>query len=177
MSLKSTPTRYGTVTIALHWLTAAAILGLFITGQLTETTDMAAKVAVLQWHAPLGLSVLVLTLARIAWWVWGDARPAPMGKGLQLTAAKLGHAAFYVLMIGMALSGIAMMALSGAGEVVFGGAATALPDFHDYLPRIPHGIGSKLLLALVVVHVAAAIWHQVVLKDGTMARMSPRAKG
>ena len=177
MPLKSTPTRYGTVAIALHWLTAAAILGLFVTGQFTETDDAAAKLSALQWHAPLGLSVLVLTLVRIGWWVWGDTRPAPIGAGLQLTAAKLGHAAFYVLMIGMALSGMAMMALSGAGDIVFNGAPGPLPDFHDYLPRIPHGIGSKLLLALVVVHVAAAIWHQAVLKDGTMARMSPRAKG
>lgn len=176
MALKSSPTRYGHVAIALHWLTALAILGLFITGQLSDTTDMAAKIAVLQWHAPLGLSVLVLTLARVAWWVWGDTRPAPLGDGLQRMAAKIGHGAFYVLMIGMALSGMAMMVLSGAGEVVFGGASAPLPDFRDYLPRIPHGIGSKLLLALVVVHVGAAIWHQAVLKDGTLSRMSLRAK-
>ena len=173
MAIKSTPSRYGSVAITLHWLTALAILGLFITGQMLETTDQAAKIATLQWHAPLGLLVLVLTLARILWWSFADRRPAPLGNGVQLLAAKLGHLGFYVLMLTMALSGIAMMVLSGAGEIVFNGANLPLPDFHDYLPRIPHGIGSKLLLALVVVHVLAALWHQFVQKDGTLARMKP----
>jgi cytochrome b561 len=171
MPLKSAPTRYGTVAIALHWLTALAILGLFITGQILETTDQATKIAALTWHAPLGLSVLVLTLVRIVWWSFGDTRPAPVGTGMQAKAAKLGHLGFYVLMIGMALTGMAMMILSGTGEIVFGGADLPLPDFRDYLPRIPHGIGSKLLLGLVVVHVLAALWHHFVQKDGTLARM------
>lgn len=174
MTVKSTPTRYGLVALALHWLTALAILGLFVTGQMTETTHQAAKLSALTWHAPLGLAVLVLTLLRILWWALADSKPAPVGRGWQAKAAKLGHLGFYVLMLGMALSGMAMMVLSGAGEIVFGGATGPLPDFHDYLPRIPHGIGSKLLLALVIIHIAAAIYHQVILKDGTLKRMSLR---
>jgi cytochrome b561 len=135
--------------------------------------EAARQIAILQWHVPIGLSVLVLTLARILWWVIADRHPDPLGTGAQALAAKAGHAALYVLLLVMTLSGIALMALSGAGEVVFFGSTAPLPDFGDYLPRIPHGIGSKLMIALVVLHIAAAIWHQRVKRDGAMTRILP----
>lgn len=174
MALKTTPERYGSVARALHWITALAIAGLLMTGQMLETTDPSAKLTALSLHAPLGLSVLVLTLARLAWWGLLDTRPTPLGAGLQVLAAKAAHLAFYLLMLGMVASGIAMMLLSGAGEVLSGAAPGPLPDFQNYLPRIPHGIGAKLMLALIVLHVAAALYHHAILKDATLKRMGLR---
>lgn len=174
MPLKSTQDRYGSIARALHWLTALAIIGLFATGQMLETDDPTRKLTLLAVHAPLGLSVLILTLARIAWWGLADTRPAPLANGWQDRVARGVHGAFYVLMLVMALSGIALMALSGAGEIVFGGAPGPLPDFHDYLPRIPHGIGSKLLFGLVLLHVGAALYHHAILRDATLRRMAAR---
>jgi cytochrome b561 len=174
MPLKSTHLRYGSIARALHWLTALAIIGLFATGQMLDSDDTTRKLTLLAVHVPLGLSVLVLTLARIAWWGLADTRPASLATGWQDRAARVVHGAFYVLMLGMAISGMALMALSGAGEIVFGGAPGPLPDFHDYLPRIPHGIGSKLLLALVVVHVGAALYHHAIMRDATLQRMAAR---
>ncbi|SUZ33117.1 Cytochrome b561 [Roseibaca ekhonensis] len=174
MSLKSTQARYGTIAMAFHWLTAIAILGLMVTGQLMDgLQDAARQITILQWHVPLGLAVLALTLARIGWWIFADSYPAHLSTGWQAVAAKAGHAALYALLLVMTLSGVAMMALSGAGETVFFGSATPLPDFGDYLPRIPHGLGSKLMLALVVLHIAAAIWHQRFKRDGAMTRILP----
>lgn len=174
MSLKSTPTRYGSVAMVLHWLTALAILALMVTGQMMDgPIEAARQVAILQWHVPIGLAVLVLTLARTLWWVIADRHPDPLGTGTQALAAKAGHAGLYVLLLVMTVSGIALMALSGAGEVVFFGSTAPLPDFGDYLPRIPHGLGSKLMVALVALHIAAAIWHQRFKRDGAMTRILP----
>lgn len=177
MPLKSSRTRYGSVAIAFHWLTAVAIVALMVTGQMMDgPIEAARQIAILQWHVPLGLAVLLLTLARIAWWGIADRHPAPLGSGAQELAAKAGHAALYVLLLVMTVSGVALMALSGAGEVVFFGSTAPLPDFGDYLPRIPHGLGAKLMIALVALHVAAAIWHQRIKRDGAMTRILPARK-
>ena len=46
-----------------------------------------------------------------------------------------------------------------------------MPDFSEYIPRIAHGIMSKLLLVLFVDHVGAALYHQIVRRDHLLARM------
>lgn len=174
MRLKSTAARYGTVAIAIHWLSAALVLGLLVSGfRASGTVDPAAKAGLLRIHAVVGGTVLLLTLARIAWWVFADRHPAePAGTPrLQGLAARAVHLLFYVVLIGMAASGIGMLALSGAANILFGGAPGPLPDFMAYAPRIPHGFGAFFLVALVLAHVAAALYHQYLLRDRLMARM------
>jgi hypothetical protein len=83
--------------------------------------------------------------------------------------ARLTHALLLLLSLGMAASGIATVALSGAAPAIFGGAA--LPDFWDVAPRLPHGIGARMLALLVALHVAAALHHAFIRRDGTLARM------
>ena len=77
----------------------------------------------------------------------------------------------WMLILGMLASGIGMMALSGAAPAVFGAAGAALPDFHDFAPRAPHGLGANLLILLLVAHVGAALHHQFVRRDGLLRRM------
>ena len=86
-------------------------------------------------------------------------------------AARAVHVLFYVVILGMTASGIGMLALSGAAAVIFDGGGAALPNFHDYPPRVPHGLGARLLLALFVVHAGAALHHHFILRDGLLARM------
>lgn len=86
-------------------------------------------------------------------------------------SSKTVHFLFYIAMLGMAASGIGMIALSGAGPIIFGGEASALPDFRDYLPRTPHGIGARLILVLFAIHVGAALYHHWFKKDGLLGRM------
>ncbi len=64
-----------------------------------------------------------------------------------------------------------MFILSGAGPILFAGADGPLPDFDTLGPRVPHGLGARLLIALVVLHASAAIYHQYVRKDGLLSRM------
>ncbi len=166
--------RYSRTAVTLHWLTALLIVGLLISGnRLDGMTDSAAKAGLLVIHAPVGVLVGLLTLFRIVWWWRFDTRPDPVGTPPQWqeNAARLVHLLFYIVILGMAASGIGLMALSGAGEIVFGGAPGPLPDFGDYLPRTPHGIGAKIMFALLVVHAGAALYHHFGLKDGLLRRM------
>lgn len=71
-------------------------------------------------------------------------------------------------MIVQALSGFGLSLMAGLPAIVFGGVGARPPDFHAYWPRAVHGITSKLLIAL---HIGAAMFHQLVVGDGLMARM------
>lgn len=171
--MKSTSTEYGRVAVLLHWISALLIVGLMISGGRAE--DAASdqdKISILALHAPLGLSILLLTLARIAWWVFADKQPAVIANApaWQTLSAKAVHGLFYLVILGMVASGIATLRLSGAGEIIFFSNA-ALPDFADFAPRIPHGIGAKLIIILFVAHAGAALYHHFVKRDGTLGRM------
>jgi cytochrome b561 len=174
MKLKSMPDRYGAVAIAIHWIAAVLIVALLISGfRAAGAVDPAAKAEFLRVHAPAGIAVLVLTLARVAWWWFADRKPASVAGQPPLLdrAARVVHVLFYVVILGLAASGIGMMALSGAGAIVFGGTKGALPDFWNYPPRVPHGLGVRLLIALLVLHVAGALYHHFVRRDRLLARM------
>lgn len=174
MSLKSSETRYGTVAMVIHWLSALLILGLLISGfRAAGLDDADSKAAILRIHAVVGVSVLALTLIRIAWWLFADRRPAdPAGMPrIQGRAARAVHLLFYAALVGMAASGLGMIVLSGAGEILFGGAPGPLPNFTDYPPRFVHGFGAFVLLALVAAHLAAAAYHQFVMRDRLLSRM------
>lgn len=171
---KSSPERYGPVAIAIHWITAVAVIGLLVSGmRAADLSDPAAKADLLRIHAAVGITVLALTLLRLVWWWLVDRKPAqPAGMPRwQAVAARVVHALLYVVVIAMAASGIAMIVLSGAGETLFGSSTAPLPDFTRYAPRAPHGAGARILIALVILHVAAALYHQFVLRDRLLGRM------
>ena len=174
MAAKSTMDRYGTVAITIHWVAAALIVALLVSGfRVSGAVDPAAKAVFLRFHAAMGMAILVLTLARIAWWWFADSKPRPVAgqPALLHRAATAVHVLFYVVILGIAASGIGMMVLSGAGQIVFGGASGALPDFWNYLPRIPHGLGVRVLIALLILHVGGALYHHFIRGDRLFARM------
>ena len=172
MSMKSSGTRYGSVAIAIHWLTALLIVMLFATGLLAAAqTDAAAKVVLLRAHIPLGVGVLLLTLLRIVWWLVADRHPdLPSDQpGWQKFMARAVHIALYLVVIEAAGSGIATIVLSDALPAIIG--TGALPDFNTVLPRAAHGIGSRVMLALLAMHIGAALYHQFIRRDRLLARM------
>jgi len=174
MAAKSTNDQYGSVAIAIHWLSTLLIIALLASGfRAAGSTDLSAKAQILGIHAPIGIAVLLLTLARIAWWWFADRKPDPVSgmPAWQDWSARAMHLLFYVVILGMTASGIGMFILSGAGAIVLGGAEGQLPDFWDYKPRTPHGIGARLMVALLVFHAGAALHHQFIKKDGLLRRM------
>jgi cytochrome b561 len=173
MAFKSTPDRYGTMAVAIHWVSVVLIVILIGSGfRAANTVDPVAKAAILRLHVPIAVAVLALTIFRIIWW-WGfDRKPDPVAGSphWQERTAQVVHLLFYVVILGMITSGIGMMVLSGAAPMIFGGEGI-LPDFRKYPPRLPHGIGARLLLALLVLHAGAALYHHFVRRDGLLRRM------
>jgi cytochrome b561 len=170
MSSKSTSTQYGSVAIAIHWSSAAAVVFAFVAGLVLANSEV-VPVPLLIAHIILGLTVFALTLSRIVWWWLADKRPplpADQPRPQQL-AAKTVHALLYVLLLLMATSGIMTLVLSGAIPAIAAGAP--LPDFSELIPRVAHGIMSKLLLVLLVGHIGAALYHQFIRRDRLLARM------
>lgn len=172
MSLKSTSSHYGSVAIAIHWTSAAAILFAFAAGLTAANIgDQTRTGPILLAHISIGLLVLLLTLLRIAWWLLADRRPAPHPgqPGWQMALASVVHVAIYATILLMGASGVATIILSDALPHLIAG--TPLPDFSTLPPRIAHGIFARLLLALLVLHIAAALYHQFVRGDRLLSRM------
>jgi cytochrome b561 len=170
MSTKSTSTQYGSVAIAIHWSSATAVVMALAAG-LVLANSAVVHVPLLIAHITLGLMVFALTLLRIVWWWVADKHPqAPRDQPRwQQLAARAVHALLYVILILMGTSGIMTLVLSGAIPVLLSGAA--LPDFTTLVPRIAHGIMSKLLLVLLAGHIGAALYHQFFRRDHLLARM------
>lgn len=172
--MKSTQTQYGSVAVTIHWLSAISIIAMLGSGfQAASQTDSAAKEAILMFHVPLGGVILLLTLLRLIWWWRVDQKPKPVADdpAWQTLTAKTIHVLFYIVILGMAASGIGIVALSGAGGILFGAEAGPLPDFTEFLPRVPHGLGARLILLLFVLHASAALYHHFIKGDGLIWRM------
>ena len=172
--LKSKPDRYGAVAVSVHWLSAILILALLASGfRAGNAMDAADKAAFLRFHIPVAIMVLPLTAFRIVWWWRFDLKPLAVqgSPAWQERIARVVHVAFYIVILGMIASGVGMMVLSGAASAVFGEPGALLPNFHDYPPRVPHGLGGFLLVALLVLHAGAALYHQFFLRDHLLRRM------
>jgi cytochrome b561 len=174
LALKSTSDRYGTVAVLVHWVTALLILILIGSGfSAANAADSAAKLAILKVHVPLAFGVLAVMILRVVWWLGFDQKPIPpVGSPLwQERTTRAVHVLFYAVIVAMVASGVGMLALSGAAPIIFRGEPALLPDFWKYPPRLPHGVGVWVLLALLVLHACAALYHQFVRRDDLLWRM------
>ena len=174
MSLKSSSSRYGSIAIAIHWLTALAIVGMLFTGlSAANMADDAAELALLRAHAVMGALIGVLTLFRILWFVAFDRRPAdqPGMSSLQRGAAHAVHFGLYLVILIMVASGVGTIMLTGANLQLFGNAPLPLPDFTLAPPFTVHGLVARMLIALLIGHIGAALYHQFIKRDRLLARM------
>jgi cytochrome b561 len=168
--------RYHGVLVALHWLLGLMILvGLFMGTFALEPVPNSdpAKVDGLRGHMINGMLIGGLMILRLIVRVRTSHPPAaPTGMAWADTIAPWTHWALYALVFVMVASGFAMSLMAGLPGIVFGGNGQPLPETFDvFWPRAIHGIAAKLLIALVVLHVAAALYHQFVKGDGLFRRM------
>lgn len=177
--------RYTTVAITLHWVIAICILTLLASGWwMTSAIDQPASKAfayrVYQLHKAVGLTVLVLSLARLAWRLGHKPPPLSPSMGrLQRMAAEGTHIVFYVLMIAMPLLGWAMVSASPLGlPTSYFGLFTwphlpGLAASAEGTLKTLHGAGGFVFAALAALHIAAALKHQFVDRDDILMRMLP----
>lgn len=172
--------RYTSTAIALHWLLAILIVGTFTLGLVM--TDMPgltmAKLRYYAWHKWAGVTVLALAAARLLWRLAHrpPAYPATM-PAWQRGAAHGLHGLLYVLMFAVPLSGYFYTLAANVPVVYFG--LVELPRLIGPDPALKGVLGSvhywlnMLLAGLVGLHVAAALKHQFVDRDGIVRRMLP----
>ena len=170
---------YTRTAIALHWLIALLVFVTFPVGVvMSEMALSPDKLRMLSYHKWLGVTVFILLVVRLVWRV--AHQPAPLLASMpqwQVLAAKGVHVLLYVLLIAIPLSGWLMSSAKGFQTVYLG--VLPLPDLltkdkamGDALNNL-HLVLNITMLLLVTAHVAAAIKHQFVDRDGTLARMLP----
>ena len=171
------PARYPRRLAILHWLIAAMVIGALVAGTfilVPQANDTPGKIISLRLHMSLGVAILVLMGWRLAVRLRGPLPPhAEAGHPALDLLARAAHGALYLLVFGMSLSGIALALMAGIPGVVFGGQGVLPADFDGYAPRAAHGLMASLLMAVIALHVAGAMYHHLVRRDGLLARMSP----
>ncbi|MGF1463848.1 MAG: cytochrome b/b6 domain-containing protein [Maricaulaceae bacterium] len=183
---RQTPERYTQVAIILHWALAAALLGLTGFGLLmTRMADGPVKFAIYQSHKTMGVLVLLLVGARLAWRLMNPP-PEPMthwsAREKRLSHAV--HIGFYALMLATPLLGWAYVSASTTNlpTLLFGLAPwphlPILPELGTETRKglegglkLLHRISALSILALLALHVAGALKHQFQDRDGTLGRM------
>lgn len=174
--------RYGAVAQSLHWLSAAAVIGMFVLGLvMVELSFSPLQLKMYSWHKWLGVSLFTIVFLRLLWRLWHPAPPLPATTSAwQAHAAQLAHWLLYALMLIIPLTGWLMSSAKGFSTVVFG--VLPLPDLlgknealGNLLAEI-HWWLNKTLLALVLLHVAAALKHHFIDGDGLLWRMLPAGR-
>jgi len=183
--LRNTSLGYGLIAIVFHWTMALMIfamlaLGLYMTG-LPQTEQ--ATFELYQLHKSIGFVVLALAVFRLAWRLFNPTPKLPEGMHpVERLGAHLGHAGLYALLFILPVTGWFMVSASpwGIPTVVF----NALPVPHLPVPgalgtqeqaesffKGVHEYAAYFLIALIVVHIAAALKHQFIARDNTLKRM------
>ena len=176
MSVSSS--RYSTVAIILHWLIAALMIYMILFGEdlIRRPTDTFYP----SLHASIGISILVLSLA---WLFWRLMNPSPAlpstMKPWEVTVSHITHWLFYVLMIGLPLTGLMAFTHQLPKETILSGTTlfgiTSVPGLPDIggVGRNLHSLSSKAAEVLIILHIVAALKHQFWDKDNLLKRMSP----
>lgn len=178
------PAGYGTTARMLHWLVAALILAMIPVGLLMvqDGLDRSLGDALYLFHKNVGSLLIVIIALRLVWRLTHPPAPLPATMpDWQRRVAGLSHLALYGLMIVMPLSGY--VRVRAGGFPIEGLDALGLPTL---VPRSKpladaasslHELAAWALMAVLALHVGAALHHALIRRDGVWARMwPPRAR-
>jgi cytochrome b561 len=179
--------RYTRVAIVLHWSIALLILFNLCVGFFMEGFEPALRAIVVPLHISSGITVLTLTAIRLGWRL--THRPPALQSHMAAWERGLANAAhwtLYFLMFAMPVTGWAIISAHpprpGAGPKIWG--LIALPPIppisqlavsvqksaHDSYVQV-HSIGGWIFVALLALHVAGALKHQLYDRHAQLARM------
>ena len=171
------PQRFTLVQRLLHWLMAICILAMLFIGVGMVSTVMPKYLTLVSIHKPLGIAILVLAVVRLATRLryGAPSLPADLPEPMKL-AAHLSHYAFYVLMIALPLIGWGMLSAAAYPILLFGGVTLpAILPQSDSLHALlwnAHYYLAFAFFALILMHVAAALFHGLVRRDGVFEAMA-----
>jgi len=186
---------YTGVAVILHWLIAVMLVSMVFYGWYmedlrhalfdgTQGVSIEAVREAYNLHKTFGLLVLGLSVARLAWRLTHPQPPLPEGmKPWEKTVAVSVHWAFYAIMIGMPILGWISASASEQPSLLMNNPDLQIPrlgipvnhDLHEITGEV-HGKGGWAILVLMGLHVAAALKHQFLDRDGLLGRMIPFLK-
>ena len=177
------PARYSGIAILLHWVLGIALIAIFGLGlYMTGLPFSPQRLKLYNWHKWAGVAILALSLLRLVWRTTHrpPALPRAMEQampGWQKVAHHATHHLLYALFFAVPLIGWAYSSAAGFPIVFLG--LWQLPDFVPVSKELAeaikpwHEISAFAMAGLVVVHIAAALKHQIIDRDGLLQRMLP----
>lgn len=181
MTIQQTETRlsYDAVAKTLHWAIVILVLPMLYYGFQAENLPKEDRLGFFQTHAGVGLVILLLMLARLAWRI---AHPAPVLPAdlprWQQIASKATHHGLYLLVILQPLFGLLTTTASKFNLKAFGvlGLQIAPNETIHEIGETLHGLDAWLIVALIALHTGAALYHHFVRRDNVLKRMIPFAR-
>ncbi len=178
MALKNTKLEYGTVAKTLHWLVAISLLGLIVFGLQQSGMERSPERSEIRFlHASAALAVFVLMTVRLVWRLVNDVPAHPEGApAWQNTVARVVHWGLYVAVFVQLTAGAMTVATGGKALPFFGLFSIPLPvaeseESHHFWEEVHESVW-KIVAALIVVHVLAALYHHFVARDDVLRRMT-----
>lgn len=182
MALTNTRTSWGSVSRTFHWGMAVLVIAMLVAGTVMvdwPDEELATKFTLYQWHKSFGMLLAALLVLRLVWrWLQPVPELPPSSSRFTRRASAVSHGLLYALLLLLPLTGYLMVATSPLGipTVVFG----VVPVPHVLGPdagleavfKTAHDVLGKLLIAVVLVHVLAALKHALVDRDGIWTRMT-----
>lgn len=178
--------RYHGFSILLHWVLGAALVAVFALGAyMADLPFSPQRLKFYSWHKWAGVCILVLSLLRLVWRLT-HRPPALLAEverampAWQLLAHKVTHLGLYLLFFTVPLVGWAYSSAAGFPVVLFG--LLPLPDLVPvdkalaHTLKEAHELAANAMLGLVLLHVAGALKHALIDRDGLLRRMSPFGK-
>jgi cytochrome b561 len=169
--------RYPRALVLLHWLMVPLMIAAFVIGEMLEDLPNGPdKLATLGWHVLVGLTVAVLVVPRMLIRLRGVPVLPEATPPWQALLAKVVHLMLYATML--------MLPVLGLIAVLTGNRGVPVPGLFE-LPSVApirwlhgatediHSVVAKIFLVALLLHVAAALWHVIVRRDGLAARMIP----
>ncbi len=175
MKLKNSTDRHGSVSVGLHWLTLAVLLGVYACIDLTDLylKGSDTRESLKRWHLMLGLTVLALVAWRLLSPIPAVTPPVPRWQ--QRLASGI-HITLYALMIVMPFLGWLILSASGKPVPFFGSQLPALLAANESLAaelKAVHEILGTVGYFLIGAHAMAALFHHFVTRDNTLVRILP----
>lgn len=170
--------RYSKTMVILHWLLAMVILGAIFMGAVVLDemhNDHPQKMLLLKLHMVVGAAILIFTLIRlIVRFTTQQPDPVVSGNRVMDIIAVTVHYLLYLLTALTVLSGVTLAISADLPAVLINHIGELPKDYEDFIAHEAHDIFANLLLVTIILHAAAALYHQFILKDGLLQRMSLR---
>ena len=171
--------KYTRIAISLHWLIAVVVICGFSLGlYMVDLKFSPEKLRLYSYHKWIGVSAFTLICLRLVWRATHTPPPLPASTpAWQQAAANASHVLLYLFMFAVPLSGWIYSSSAGVPTVPFGIEALQLPDLVARNTELAatlkfvHRTFNYSFAALVVLHIAAALKHQFIDKDGLLRRM------